>query len=231
MDITCKRCGALVPADDVNLDTMAAKCRSCNAVFSIADQVEPDGGLAPRARLDVPLPERFSVEHPGGGLRISWRWHTPTAYFLAFFALFWNGFLCVWITAALSAGAGAFALFALIHVAAGVGLAYTTLAMFLNNTQVDASYGALSVRHGPLPWLGNLQLSRDAIRQLYCVERVRRSRRSAATTYELKAVRADGSAATVLSSLQTTEQALYLEQELERFLGIKDEPVRGELQK
>lgn len=231
MDITCKRCGALIPADDVDLQAMAAKCRSCNAVFSIADQLAPAEGWAPHARLDVPLPERFTVDHPGGALRIGWRWYTPAAIFLAVFALFWNGFICVWVSMALAGGAGGFALFATLHIAVGIFMAYLALTMFVNRSQVDVSYGTLSVRHGPLPWPGNLELPRETIRQLYCVERVSRSRRGASVTYELQAVRADETAAPVLKGLQSAEQVLYLEQEIERFLGIRDEPVRGELRK
>ncbi len=231
MDITCKRCGELIPADDVNLQTMAAKCRSCNAVFSIADQIEPAAGWSPRASLDVPLPERFQVEHPAGALRISWRWFTPVSIFLIIFAAFWNGFLCIWISAALAAGAGDFALFASLHVLVGIGVAYAALAQILNRTTVDASFGALTVRHGPLPAARNVELSRETIRQLYGVERVRRSRRSTSVTYELQAIKADGGSVAVVKGLETPEQALFLEQELERFLGIKDEAVRGELHK
>lgn len=33
----------------------------------------------------------------------------------------------------------------------------------------------------------------------------------------------------LLSGLKTSEQALYVEQEIEKYLGIKNKPVRGEL--
>lgn len=231
MDITCKRCGAFISADDVNMQALAAKCRSCSAVFSIADQVAPATGFAPQARLDVPLPQRFTVERPGGALEISWRWYTPAAIFLTAFAVFWNGFICMWVAAALSGGAGFFALFATFHALVGVAMAYGALTMFLNTTRVAASYNMLSVRHGPLPSFGNLDLPRDGLRQLYCVERLSSSRRSRSLSYDLQAVKADGSAVTVLRGLESAEQALYLEQELERFMSIKDEPVRGEIHK
>lgn len=229
MDITCKRCGAPIPADDVNLETMVAKCRSCNAVFSFADQIERSDGWTAAPRLDVPLPERFTVEHPGNALRISWRWYSPAAIFLTAFAVFWNGFICVWVSLAVAGGAGAFALFATLHVLVGVVMAYGALSMFVNSTRVEASYGTLSVRHGPLPAFKKLDLPRDSLRQLYCVERLRSSRRSTSVTYELQAVKADGASVAVLKGLEDAEQALYLEQELERFLAIADEPVRGEL--
>ncbi len=231
MDITCKRCGASIPADDINLQTMAAKCRSCDAVFSIVDQVPAADGWAAPARLDVPLPERFTVERPAGGLRIRWRWFSPAAIFLAIFAVFWNGFVCAWMGIALAAGAGAFALFGTLHALVGLLVAYGAVTMFVNSTQVEANYGTLTVRHGPLPAFGNKDLPRDSLRQLYCVERVRRTRSGSSASYELQAVKADGSSVGVLKGIENAEQALYLEQELERFLGIRDEAVRGELRK
>lgn len=231
MDITCKRCGVRIPAEDVNIDSMAAKCRSCNAVFSIADQLALPGGPAPAPRGEVPLPERFVVERPGGALRVSWRWFTPAAFIFAAFGLFWSVFICVWIATVLTAGAGAFALFGGIHAIVGAVLVYTAAAMFLNTTSVEASYGSVAVRHGPLPWPGNLSLPTDGLRQIYGLERLRRSRRNTSTTYDLQAVKADGAAVALIRGLTSAEQALYLEQEIERFLGIKDSPVPGELHK
>lgn len=231
MDITCRRCSMLIPIDDVSLDIMAARCRSCGALFSITEQVQPAGSWASRAPLDVPMPERFKIARPVGALRVSWRWFTPTAIFLAGFAIFWNTFICFWVTMALASGAGGFALFATLHVLVGLGLAYGTLSMFLNTTTVEVSHSALTVRHGPLPAPGNLALPREELRQLYCVERIHRSRRGGSVSYTLQAVRSDGRSVALVQGLESTEQALFLEQEIERFLGIADEPVRGALPK
>ena len=33
--VSCESCGAAVPAEDVNLERMVAKCRSCQAVFEV----------------------------------------------------------------------------------------------------------------------------------------------------------------------------------------------------
>jgi len=231
MDITCARCGAPIPAEDVNIASLAAKCRSCNAVFSIAGQVGGGPGWAPAPQLDVPLPDRFVVERQGGALQITWRWFTPVAFVFAAFGLFWSLFVCFWIGMVLAAGVGSFALFGAIHAAVGVFLIYTAIAMFVNSSHVDASYGSLSVRHGPLPWPGSRTLPTASIRQIYGVERVRRSRRSTSTVYDLQAITAEGGGVTLIKSLQSVEQALFLEQQLERFLGIADAPVPGELRK
>ena len=75
MKIACKSCGARVPADDVNIDNMLAKCRQCDAVFDISNQVhgreqQPSAPLmdAPsmhRRRPQVPLPPGIQVTRSG----------------------------------------------------------------------------------------------------------------------------------------------------------------------
>jgi hypothetical protein len=51
---------------------------------------------------------------------------------------------------------------------------------------------------------------------------------STSTTYEVYAILQDGARQKLLSGLHEIEQALYIEQEIERFLEIEDRPVRGE---
>ena len=244
IDITCTRCGVLIPTDDVNLQHMIARCRSCNAVFRIADQVMPADTSAPTARSEVSRPESFSVEYSGGALRISWRWYKPISILLAVVAVALFGFSRFWMME----------LSAVVPMVLAFVMTYMTLTAFVNTTWVEASSQTLSVRSGPLPTLtnlsflrpytqlygplpasGNLSLPRDSIRQLYCVERCDRfgnsSHRGTIISYELQAIKADGSPITVIKNLRNTEQALYLEQQLERFLGIKDAPVRGDLRK
>ncbi|MEI6775934.1 MAG: hypothetical protein WCK70_03450 [Chloroflexales bacterium] len=238
MDIICTRCGALIPTDDVNLQHMVARCRSCNAVFRIADQVAQANTSAPKVRSEVPRPESFTVEYLGSTLCIRWRWFTPISILPVVVVLFWFSFIRSWVMDVSS----------IIPTVIGFVMAYLSLTAFVNTTRVEVSFHALSVRSGPLPALTNLSflrpynqlygplpasenlsLPRDSIRQFYCIERRHHVKRSTSISYELQAIKADGSPIAVIKNLQNIEQALYIEQELERFLGIKDEPVDGEL--
>ncbi len=230
VDITCRRCGARIRADDVNIETMAANCRSCDAVFSIAAQFALADKPAPIARLDVPRPRCFTVEHLDDALRISWRGSKVGGIILLLVTLIWNGFAYVWISLAFSsAGHAAFALAAIPHVLIGLWLARLSLSNLLNTTRVEASASGLSVYDTPIPASKDLSIPRDSLRQLYCVEPGNHSRRGPSGSCDLWAIKADGSSIAVLKSLADPEQALYIEQELERYLGIKDEPVDGEL--
>lgn len=235
MEILCRRCGVRIPAVDVNLNTMAAKCQACHAVFSIADQFgfssSTSPATAPAPLLDVPLPERFVVEYPAGALQISWRWFTPAALGLVFFAVFWNGFVCFWVAMALAAGEGAAVLFASVHILVGLGVAYGSLTMLFNRTMVEVTHGSLTIKHGPFPVFGYRHLAREQLRQLYGVEATRRSNKRTITVYHLQALTNEHKQVTLIDGLDSPNQVLFLEQEIERFLGIRDEPVKGELRK
>ena len=67
------------------------------------------------------------------------------------------------------------------------------------------------------------------IAQLYSKEVTRHSRLGTSSTHEVHVVARDGRQVKLLSDLESSEEALYLEQAIERTLGIKDQPVRGEM--
>jgi hypothetical protein len=228
MQLHCPYCGSQIPAEHVNLDNMVAKCASCSSVFRFDDQLGA-AEAAPRTQLDVPLPKGIAVEHQGYELAIVRRWLSAKYFFLIFFCLFWDGFLLVWYTIAISQRIWIMALFATLHTAIGLFLTYYTLAGFFNRTQVRVSPSLLAVRHGPVPWWGNKQLDSTGIAQVYCKEHIRRSRGTTSASYSVHAALHAGGETKLVDDLDNADQALYLEQEVERFLGVKDVPVRGEM--
>ncbi len=164
MQICCKSCDRIIPAADVNIERAIAKCSDCDAVFSFADQLDQRSAIE---RGEVVLPRSMDLQSGRGGLRISRRWFGPQVIFLAFFCLFWDGFLVFWYAMAL-AGPGPevdaggpplmMLVFPLLHVGVGVGLTYYVIAAFLNRTIVRVEAGTLSVTHGPVPWQVNKSL-------------------------------------------------------------------------
>jgi hypothetical protein len=234
MDLTCKRCGAKITADNVNLERMMAKCLECNAVFSFADEFAYAGASEDAyQKFNVAKPKGMQLEILGGEMKITRRWLSPVLFFLLPFCLFWNGFILVFgfsgFLAADQGGTGAFSLCLLPHLAIGLFLAYFVLASLVNVTEIKLSPGEFSIRHGPLPWLGNKRLAASHINQLYCKEKVSHRRRSTSLTYEVHAVTSANTTEKLIAGLNEPEEALFLEQEIERFLGIKDRPVPGEL--
>jgi hypothetical protein len=193
--------------------------------------------------LAAPRPERIARELLPTGLRLTWRWYSPAAWFLAAFCVFWDGFLVFWYagaTADVDFSQGYEALrgpqlmmlvFPLLHVGAGLGISYFTACRFLNRTVVDVSPREIRVTVGPLPWPGNRTVSPMQVAQVFREEIVRQTKNGRSITYNVSAALKDQSKVKLLSGLDSPDQALFLEQEIERHLGIRDQPVAGEMRK
>ncbi len=160
-------------------------------------------------------------------LVIERRWFTPALFAAVIFCTFWDGFLVLWYGAALASKhpPAMMVFFPLIHVGAGVAITYSTLCGLVNRTRMTVENGVLTIAHGPLPWRGNRAVSIGNLRQLFCEQIVEsKGRRS----YRLSALLKTGEKVALLSGLQEPDSALYLEELLEKRLGIADEPVAGE---
>jgi hypothetical protein len=240
MQLSCEVCHAPLSAEDVRLDLALARCHACNAVYDLSGRkargLIPQRELKPPIRPKAALPARFKVEEDGMTTRISWRWFNPILHlFLAFFCVAWDGFLLLWYGIAFSVASDAqpmslvMLVFPIAHVAVGVGLTYFTLAGFVNRTHIEVNRDRLCIRHAPLPWKGNQELAGRQLTQLYGEEVLHRGRNGVSTTYTLLALDREGRKVKLLSGLTEKDQVLYLEQALERRLGIEDAPVVGEV--
>jgi DNA-directed RNA polymerase subunit RPC12/RpoP len=69
MQLSCPYCGHNIPAADINVERMVAKCASCSAVFGFEDQI--DSASVQARKLAVPLPKGILVEQQGYATR--WR--------------------------------------------------------------------------------------------------------------------------------------------------------------
>jgi len=232
MELKCSACSAAVATGDIDEARALARCSFCGTLMDLSRRPVPGAGgraFASVDRPEVPLPPRFQVGKEGTGLRIAWRWFTPAAIFLGVFSLFWCGFLVFWYGMAAAGGAPlVFFLFPLIHVAVGVGIGYVAVAMFVNRTTVTVEKGTVSIRHAPLPWPGNRTLGRADVEQLFCTQKVSHGKNGTTITYQVEAVGKGGRRTTLLKGLEQ-DQALYVEQRVERQLGIGDRPMAGEV--
>jgi hypothetical protein len=234
MQLQCKACDKPIGGDEINIELGIAKCGACNEVFSFLEEV----GGAPRVKPLAELPKRFRLEYEGSDLVITWRWFTHSVWALLLFCLFWDGFLVVWYAAGSymlthQSGASLFILFMLIfpvlHVLVGAGLTYLLVCTFVNKTVIRASGNALTVRHGPLPAPGNLQLLSADIKQIYCEAKRHRGEDSVRVTYNVMAQKQDESRVQLVTGFEQLEQALFIEQQLEQHLKVRDQWVLEEV--
>ena len=238
--LNCQACGAPLSAESFDRRLAIVTCTNCGSIFDLASRgARSTADAAPKGaspeRAPVSLPERFDVQGSGRNIRIRWRWFKVAELFLIPFAIAWNVFLVGWYSIAFGVGSdvpGGMGLimmvFPLAHVAVGVGVAYRAVANLVNRTTVAAVDGTLRVRHGPLPWWPNPTVPLRDLEQLYVTRKVVRGKNGTSVTFELRAVTRAHRTQLLLGGLAALDQALWLEQELERALDIRDRAVAGE---
>jgi hypothetical protein len=157
----CTRCNGQIQAEDCNLSTLVARCRTCQHVFRFTDQLgaPPE---APSGRRRAERPRIFVVEDQasGYGRRIWWRWADVTdakrRVFFAVAATFVFLVTCNLYGFRPSSSSLVWPDFVLLGflLLAAVAVNYYLVVCILNRTTVELDGGQLAVRHGPLPWRG-----------------------------------------------------------------------------
>ena len=188
------------------------------------------GNAAP----DIGLPKKMELIDRGSHIEIMRRWFSAKAVLMSIFAVFWNVALVFWFSQLPAKPPPTTLLILLLNVAVGIWATYTALAGCLNRTRVVASQVRVNVRHGPLPWFGNLEVMAGDLRQLYAKETVSPFRSEEvlqAPSFEVRAVTQGGRDIKLVDGLESQDQALFIEQKIESHLRIKDTPVPGEIDK
>ncbi|MEP0355604.1 MAG: hypothetical protein ABJH06_06650 [Paraglaciecola sp.] len=180
-----------------------------------------------KEHMDLGLPEKLELQEFPDYMRISRKWFSGQVIFMTVFAIFWNGFLWQFY-ADMGEEADVFSkIFPLIHVAAGIGISYYAIAGWFNKSNVFVSKETIEINHKPIPWFGNKKMKSADLKQIYTKEKVTSGKNGTTVTYEVHAILNSGTNTKLLSGLEASEQALYIEQEIEKYLNIKNSPVRG----
>lgn len=245
--LSCRSCGAALSADDLDRRLAIITCRNCGSIFDLArrkDRESPAAALVaepPPERAPAAMPERFEVSDQSGKggrrLTVTWRWFKPALLFLIPFAIAWDSFLVFWYATAFGlagpmeaeAGAGLLMIiFPVGHVAAGVVVTYLAITNVVNRTRLRVTPSELTVRHFPIPGWPNPTVPVAQVEQLFVTRKVSRNKNGSTVTYELRAVTREHASLKLVGGLEELEQALWLEQEIERVLDLRDRPVAGE---
>jgi len=227
--LTCPKCHHLISGDDINIEKTIAKCSNCHHVFAFSHDSKV-GGLVPEL---IP-PEGIEVLKLRSelDLRLDWKKTTPTGgkTFLLAFTFLWNLILLPFVLMILVSGNWSVLLFMSLHLAVGIGLIWYMAAIYLNKTSINLSRHKLKVRTLPLrvPFFKSGEYEISDIKQLYV------SKYTASTSngvpnyaYALYAIMKDGDKVALVRGMNRETQH-YMEQEIETYLGIKNEVVSGE---
>lgn len=231
MKVECRSCGAGVAAENINIDKLVAKCGACNAVFGF----DVSGGSAHRReRANVAMPKGVTVENQGGDLVIVRSWRSVfLVVFLTVFTLIWNGITWPFFISTLAEGPGFITAFLSIFILVGALVGYATLCVLFNSTEIRVSNRRLTVNHGPLPVPGSVDVDPSNVEQLWVEQSISHNRSNdgssrTSVSYPLYLRLKDGAKKALLRNVSDSDLSIFLEQQIEEFLGIEDRAVRGE---
>lgn len=221
-EVHCGSCQAVIGPANIDEQRELATCTRCGRLTDLrrapqaSAEARPDPAK-PRARPPVQLPDGMSMTTLPDKLVIRRRWLRQKHWFL----------LCI------IGGAGAYVAYLWTTLEPSAWLVLGTLfvlswnynlaAMFLNSTVITAAGDGVSVQHGPLPSLfaRNAAAVKSQIEQLYAAK--------FGAAYSVEAKLSSGQPLRLVAPLITSDQALFVEQTLERALGVADFAVEGEL--
>jgi len=228
MQLSCRRCGKKIPPEDIDIQQVQARCRPCGEVFSFRAMVT-EALLPPAARYTVATPRGYTLLHRGAELLITWRWLTRPMIHLLLLTLIWDAVLAGgyrWLfPGGISLENSPGLLICMPFLIVGIWLTGWTLCVFINRTTVRVNDTLLTVRHGPLPWIGNVRIPADDIDQLYCEEKAYFHM----IIYSVIVLRKTGPRVKLFSKLRQMNQAAFIEQQVEQRLRIADRPIAGEM--
>lgn len=227
--LLCPNCSAPIPAENVNISTMAAVCPQCAHVFAFTTLLNPSIQQIRMPDKEIQLPKGFVIRRGISDLLIDVKWkNTRRKGFFTFFTILWNAMLLPFIFTVIATREIEIALFMSVHVAVGAGLLFYTLALWLNTTLITVDKRGIDVRHIPIPvpFTPKRYVEAKNIEQLYVEEYVpSKTNGQPDITFGLRCKTKDGQDFRLVPGFQNANQPLYLEREIEKFLAIEDRPA------
>ena len=205
-----------------------------NSGKKVADEITGLSENSEPAKNKVELPKGLAIDFQEDYMHITSRWFDFRIIGVFLGAIMFNGlsiFQGFW-PVLMSDKEWETKLFPLIFIIIGFVATYITLAKWLNKTHIYTSKKAIEIKQRPLPWLGNMRLDTENIKQLFTKLNTKKdSKGNSLNTYEIHIITTDNKEIKLVSGLGKKEQAWFIENNIEKYLGIEDVTVRGEIEK
>lgn len=182
-----------------------------------------DAGYRPCARTAANIDIHLKEDH----LKVVRRWYRPRMWLYLLMAFSWSGVVAGFTTMQLG-NDPLWRLVMALNVLFGVALFYGALAGLLNRTRILVGKGRLIKRHFPIPWHGKQKIEIDQIDQFFCTEGNEFRQGRPHPVYQLNVFLNNGQRLPILRNVDSLEAILFLESQIEQFLGIEDRHVDGE---
>lgn len=231
--LDCPVCHSFIGAKDVSLDKSEASCSHCGHHFSFAESIKRD----PYRRPEIFMPDGVEVLKTRSMLDIVVDWYKSAPKHaiasMVFSSFIWNIILIPLVIFFLFSGDLLFVIFFSGHVFTGVALIAYLISMFINKTHIQVNEKGIEIEHRPIRRLFNKpkSISRENIKQLYVsryTDKIFKKNKKGVETYALYAILKNNKTVELIKGLNRETQ-MYLEQEIETYLKIKDQPIKGEV--
>ncbi len=227
MQLQCPQCNHEIASADIHLENLVAKCQECNSVFKFEEKLLEEHPTRP----EIFLPKGMDILKLRSELEIQVEWRDTLNTFLVIFAIFWNIIVLPFAIFAIISGELVMLLGLSLHLAVGIGLLYYIITAIFNTTFITADAYHLRIEHRPLkvPFYPHQDFPVGEIEQMYVNKYIKsKTNGNPDYAYAVEAILKNKSHIRLVKGLQYPDQALYIEQEVERFLNIKDLPVEEE---
>lgn len=217
IELSCRSCGAPIPLREIRKEVLAARCAQCGVVQDARAFLRH--GIV-RPRRNPGFSERWTVDvgpgHLVAGTVAHWHehrallaWFVPSA--LATLALIPLALLGYWLLFSL-----------LVPITILSAIFGCTLWEVLQTRRIAVNANGIMIQRGPLRALRSNTLG---IHEAAQVVSLSPSDPKATTGYGLMLITRDHQRVPLLDGLHDWEHVLYLEQEVERLLNIRDTAV------
>ncbi|MEQ8169050.1 MAG: hypothetical protein ABRQ38_09150 [Candidatus Eremiobacterota bacterium] len=212
----CVVCNNDIPDNDINPATGAVICRNCSAVMASDKYNITENAVSA-------VPAGLKIEKNDKNIRIIKKWLNSSSFFSLLLGLIL--FLIVGFHLLLPF----MVLFPVILLPILLFL-YSMVALLFNSTFIDVTDYELTVSYGPVPWYGGKKINSSELLQFYCEEYTRRRKRKVFYMYRVNAILKENNIKIpIIQELTKVNEALFIEHELEKYFGIKDMCVSGEV--
>jgi len=224
----CQHCGAIISEQDFDRDMLIGTCHKCHSItdfYNDHDTLKKMNIITAERKLPAILPEGITMEQSDSGIIIKCRWYRGyQSIGLLFFTVLCDIFMPGILLNASNIGFVAFIFFILFLIP----LNYITVTGFLNKTVLSVDNRSISITCEPFPALVNKYIISPDVIQLYCKRYSNPRTDHNIFYYYLIAKMSNGMDVILLNGFENPYQALFIEKEIEKFLNIKNVPVKGE---
>jgi hypothetical protein len=227
--LTCPKCSHFIKGADINIEKTIARCSHCTHVFGFAHN-STTGSL----QAEEIVPEGIEMLKLKSELELRLDWNKTTSsesrrFFILFTAI-WNLFLLPFVTMVILSGTWGILLFLSLHLAVGLGLIWYLASVYLNKTLVSVTQRTIHIRTWPLRrfFSKGRVIDTNDVTQLY-VSKYIQSRTNGVPNYAfaLYAILKNGEKVSLVRGM-TRETQTFIENEVEKYLNIKDRAVPEE---